>query len=62
MALVFQQLIASGNIQRVLLAILVGGLIGMERELRDKAAGFRTMILICTGATLVYHFFDRDCR
>ena len=56
MSLVFQQLIASGNIQRVLLAILVGGLIGMERELRDKAAGFRTMILICTGATLFTTF------
>lgn len=56
MALVFQQLIASGYIQRVLLAILVGGLIGMERELRDKAAGFRTMILICTGATLFTTF------
>lgn len=56
MSLVFQEMIASGNIQRVLLAILVGGLIGMERELRDKAAGFRTMILICTGATLFTTF------
>jgi putative Mg2+ transporter-C (MgtC) family protein len=56
MALVLQELIAAGNIQRVLLAILVGGLIGMERELRDKAAGFRTMILICTGANLFTTF------
>lgn len=32
------------------LAILVGGLIGAEREFRDKSAGFRTMILICVGA------------
>ncbi len=28
------------------LAILVGGLIGFEREYRDKAAGFRTNMLI----------------
>ena len=33
-------------------AFLLGGLIGFEREVRDKAAGFRTMILICMGATL----------
>lgn len=46
------ELLVSGNLERLLLAVLVGGLIGIERELRDKAAGFRTMILICTGATL----------
>lgn len=34
------------------LAILVGGLIGFEREYRDKAAGFRTNILIAVGAAL----------
>ncbi len=35
---------------RVGVAILLGGLIGLERELRDKPAGFRTIILICVGA------------
>lgn len=35
------------------LAILVGGIIGLEREYRDKAAGFRTIIFICLGATLI---------
>src|SRR5512133_3601325 len=40
------------NLLKLLLALLVGGLIGMEREFRDKAAGFRTMICICLGATL----------
>ncbi len=39
-------------ILKLLSAILVGGLIGFEREYRDKAAGFRTMILISTGAML----------
>lgn len=34
------------------LAILVGGLIGAEREFRDKAAGFRTIIFITIGSTL----------
>ena len=37
---------------KILLAILIGGLIGIEREYRDKAAGFRTIIFICVGATL----------
>lgn len=36
----------------VLVAALVGGLIGVEREYRDKSAGFRTMILISVGACL----------
>lgn len=40
------------EILKILLAILVGGLIGLEREYRDKAAGFRTILLICLGATL----------
>lgn len=37
---------------QVAAAIVVGGLIGIERELRDKAAGFRTNICICLGAAV----------
>jgi len=37
---------------KLLSSILIGGLIGFEREYRDKAAGFRTMILITTGSML----------
>jgi len=40
------------DILKLVLAIVVGGLIGAEREFRDRAAGFRTIILICTGAAL----------
>ena len=40
------------DILKILLAILIGGLIGVEREYRDKAAGFRTIIFICVGAAL----------
>jgi len=35
---------------RLIVAVLLGGLIGFERELRDKPAGLRTIILICVGA------------
>ena len=33
-------------------ALLCGGAIGLERQLRGKAAGVRTSILICVGTTL----------
>jgi putative Mg2+ transporter-C (MgtC) family protein len=37
---------------KLLLALLVGGIIGIERECHDKAAGFRTITFICVGAML----------
>ena len=40
------------NTIKVCLAVLVGGLVGAEREFRDKAAGFRTIILITIWSTL----------
>lgn len=33
-------------------ALLCGGIIGLERQLRGKAAGIRTSILICLGTQL----------
>lgn len=38
---------------RLVLAVVIGGLIGYEREFKNRAAGFRTHILVCIGATLV---------
>ena len=40
------------DVIKILLAVLAGGLIGIEREFRDKAAGFRTLIFICLGSAL----------
>ena len=37
---------------RLVLAVVLGGIIGLEREFRDKPAGLRTNILICVGSTL----------
>jgi putative Mg2+ transporter-C (MgtC) family protein len=31
---------------RIVLAVVAGGLLGLEREFRDKPAGFRTLVLI----------------
>jgi putative Mg2+ transporter-C (MgtC) family protein len=47
------------DIVKILLSILAGGAIGLEREFRDKAAGFRTLILICVGAALFTIFSIR---
>lgn len=38
---------------RLLLATILGGLIGFERESRHRAAGFRTHILVCVGSALI---------
>ena len=40
------------NLIKLGMAVLLGGLIGAEREYQDKAAGFRTIILITVGSTL----------
>jgi len=39
-------------ILRLVLAVVLGGIIGLEREQRGRAAGFRTYILVCLGATM----------
>lgn len=44
------------DIFKLLLAIVIGGVIGAEREYRDKSAGFRTLIFICVGSTLFTMF------
>ena len=46
---------------RMVLAVICGGIIGMEREFKRRPAGFRTHILICLGAamtTLTSQFLD----
>jgi len=40
------------DVLKLLLALALGALIGVEREFRDKAAGFRTVIFICVGSAL----------
>ena len=38
---------------RLLLAVVLAGLVGLERESKGREAGFRTHILVCMGSTLV---------
>lgn len=37
---------------RMVLAVIIGGLIGLEREVRGREAGFRTNLLVCLGSTI----------
>jgi putative Mg2+ transporter-C (MgtC) family protein len=38
---------------RMLVAVIVGGVIGIERERKNRPAGMRTHILVCVGAAMV---------
>ena len=38
---------------KLILAVILGGVIGLEREVAGKPAGLRTNILICVGAALL---------
>lgn len=38
---------------RIITAALLGGLLGMERGMKNRPAGMRTYMLVCTGACLV---------
>jgi len=44
--------ISDADLIKVGLAVLCGGLLGLERQYKNKIAGFRTIILICLGSTL----------
>ncbi len=41
-----------GDIEKLLLAALLGGLIGLEREAKHRPAGLRTNLFICVGAAM----------
>lgn len=40
------------TIVKLIISVLLGSSIGLEREISSKPAGFRTNVLICIGSTL----------
>lgn len=38
---------------RIVAAVIIGGLLGLERGLKNRPAGFRTYMLVCVGACIV---------
>ncbi len=43
---------AAGSTAKLLLAAVLGGIIGLEREIKHRPAGLRTNLFICVGAAL----------
>lgn len=41
------------TLTRIILAAILGGVIGLEREKKSRSAGLRTHILVCTGSSLI---------
>jgi putative Mg2+ transporter-C (MgtC) family protein len=44
--------VVSSTIMRLVVATILGGIIGLERQLRHKPAGLRTNLFICFGAAM----------
>ena len=49
----FNWMIDSSVLFRLVIAVLLGGVIGIEREMHGRPAGFRTHIVVCLGATML---------
>lgn len=49
----FREITEISIIVRILTALLIGGLIGMERGMKNRPAGLRTYMLVCVGACLI---------
>lgn len=47
------------GIARLVLAVVLGAAVGFERERRGRAAGLRTMILVCLGTTVAVLVSER---
>jgi len=46
-------------VMRLLIAMLLGGFVGMERQNRGRAAGLRTNILVCLGSAAIIVAFQK---
>jgi len=44
--------ISSSDLIKVAMAVFCGAVLGLERQYKNKTAGFRTIILICLGSTI----------
>ncbi len=44
---------------RLLIALILGGVVGLERQAHGRAAGLRTNILVCLGSALIIVAFQK---
>lgn len=45
--------ILNSSFARLAMALILGGIIGFEREKKQRSAGLRTHILVCLGSALI---------
>jgi len=50
--MLFNFTLPADDLIKVGLSIVCGGVLGIERQYKNKTAGFRTIILICLGSTI----------
>jgi putative Mg2+ transporter-C (MgtC) family protein len=54
------ELLGDGEfIARIVMALILGGLVGIERQAHGRAAGLRTMILVCLGSAAIIVAFQK---
>ena len=51
--MVFREITLYSVSLRILAAVVIAGILGMEREKKSRAAGLRTYILVCMGSCLI---------
>lgn len=51
--MIFRELTYPGIIFRIICAVVIGGIIGIERSVKNRPAGLRTHMLVCVGACLI---------
>ena len=51
--MIYHELTRQEVVIRILAAIFIGGLIGLERGMKNRPAGLRTYMLVCVGSCLV---------
>jgi len=51
-----------GDIEKLVLAACLGGIIGLEREAKHRPAGLRTNVFICMGAAMFTPALGPNCR
>ena len=58
----FFQLYGSEPLLRLSFAVAIGGMIGLDRAYRGRAAGFRTHILVCLASAVLMLLMDSPWR
>ena len=51
--MVYHPLTREAVVVRILAAILIGGLIGLDRTMKNRPAGWRTYMRVCVGSCLI---------